>query len=139
VHAGVGGMSRDFEVEVVRERAHDGVALAHERADGVAIAHIDGRRDQLAARIGSEEIGEVIRVEVRQADFGHIGLLEQIIGARGALQPRAKNQHSHSVCLPKQCGIESGKVAGYPRLRQRPLAPSADRGCVAHRLRRDRA
>jgi hypothetical protein len=120
----LGGVSRHIEVEVIRERAHDRVALAHERADRLAVADIHRRRDQLAAGIGREKVGQMIRVQVRQANLGDIRLLEQIIRARGALEPRAKYQHSHSVCLPKRCGIESGKVAGCRRLRQRHDAAS---------------
>jgi hypothetical protein len=91
VRAGLGGLGGEIVVEVVGDRAHRRVGLAHQRADGIAIAHVEPGGDEARARVRRQEGRQMLDVQVGQPDLGHVGVLEQVVRARGALQPRAEN------------------------------------------------
>ena len=95
VRPGLDGELREIEIEVVRDRAHHGVRVLHQREHGVAVADVDRRRDQPLPRVLVEELRQVVGVLVGEADFGHFGILEQIIGTGRALQAGPKDEHSH--------------------------------------------
>jgi hypothetical protein len=42
-------------------------------------------------------------MEVCEPDFLDVALLEQVVGARGPLQARAKNEHFHATNLTARC------------------------------------
>ena len=58
-----------------------------------------------------EEVRKMTDVEVGQANFGHFIVLQQIIRASGALQPRSENQHSH-LSTPLVFRIANGNLPG---------------------------
>ena len=91
VNARFNSERRQIEIQVVRDRAHHGVGLAHQRQDRFPVADIERGEDETLARIRREKMRQVACVQIGQPDFLHFRVLEQIICARGALQARAKN------------------------------------------------
>jgi len=89
-HYGLHGEARQAEVEVVRNRAHRRVALAHQREHCFPVAHIERREDQALARMGCQERREMSGMRIREADFFYFGVLQQVISAGGALEARAE-------------------------------------------------
>ena len=69
------GQASQLEVEVVWDRAHHGISLLEERANGGRISHIETRWDQPFAHVWREEVREAIDVQVREADFFYIRIL----------------------------------------------------------------
>jgi hypothetical protein len=100
VHPRLDRPLRELEVEVVGDRAHHRVALAHQRQDRLPIAYVERCRNQPLARVRREEGGQVVEAQVGEADLRHLGILQQVIGTRGALEPRAEDEHTHSVFSP---------------------------------------
>ena len=49
----------------------------------------------------------MICVQIREADFLYFGVLQQIIRTRGALQARAKDEHSHYRSFSRIFGLDS--------------------------------
>ncbi len=95
VNAGFDRALGKIQVEVVRNRAHHRVALAHQRQHGLAITDVERRRNEPRSRQRLEKRRQVIEVEVSQADEADVRILEQIIGAGRTLQAGAEHEHSH--------------------------------------------
>jgi hypothetical protein len=96
-------VARHVQVEVVRQRAHHRVALAHQRAHRLAVARVERRGHEARApgadgrRVGvrREEGRELADVQVGEPHLLHVGILQQVEGAGRALQPRPENEHPH--------------------------------------------
>ena len=85
MRAGLDGQPRHLEVEVVRQRAHDGVASAHQRQDGFAIADVERRRNQPSARIRGEKGRKTSDMEISETNLADGVVLQEIKGARRTL------------------------------------------------------
>ena len=87
--------SRDVQVEVVRRRVQDGVLPPQRRAQVRAILQVElAEREALAAgRL--QQPGDAVRFQVGHGHLLDAGLLQQIVGTGGPLEPSAQNQHAH--------------------------------------------
>ena len=67
VHACVHGQARHVEIEVIRNRAHHGIAFAHQPAHRVLVTYVDGRGQKAATRVGGEEMGKMADLQIRKS------------------------------------------------------------------------
>jgi hypothetical protein len=95
VRPGVRGHAGEIEIEVVGNRAHRGVSLTHEGAHRLVIADVEMRGDEATSRVRREEIGKMVDPNVGEPYLRDVGVLEQIVGARGPLQSRTEHEHVH--------------------------------------------
>jgi len=91
VNAGFDGETRHLVVEVVRDRAHHRVALAHEAAHSVQIADVERRRQQSPAGVRCEKVWKVADLQISQSNLLDFLVLQQIKRASGALQSGSEN------------------------------------------------
>ena len=90
VHARLHCQLRQLEIEVVGNRAHHSVGLTHQREHRFPVTDIERREYQSIARVRREKMLEVAGVQIGESNCLYIRILQQVICARGALQPRAK-------------------------------------------------
>src|SRR6185369_4300707 len=76
VHPGFDRQLGERKVEVIGDRAHDGVALAHERQDRLTSADVYACREQSRSGERREKWREVIDGQVREPDLANIRILK---------------------------------------------------------------
>ena len=106
VHAGLDGTLGERQVEVVRDRAHHGVGLAHHRQHRLAVADVERGREEPWTGEWLEELGQMVEAKVGEPDLGHLGVLQQVVGARRALQASSENEHPHRTIISVSAGRE---------------------------------
>jgi hypothetical protein len=67
---------RELVVEVVRDRAHGRIRLAHQRKHCVLVAHVERREDQPLARVRRQERRQMVGVQIGETDFLYIWILQ---------------------------------------------------------------
>ena len=100
VHASLDRALRERQIEVVRDRAHHRVRLAHHGEHGLAIAHVERGGDEPRPRERLEKLGQVVEAQIGEPDLAHLGVLEQIIRTRRTLQSRSEYEHPHRTYSP---------------------------------------
>ncbi len=89
------GRSRHVQIEVVRRRVQDGVMPAQRRPQGRAILQVEPAEREALAAGRLEQTGDAVGLQVGHGHPLDAGLLQQIVGAGGPLEPSAQNQHAH--------------------------------------------
>jgi hypothetical protein len=85
MHAGFDGQARHVEVEVVRNGAHHGVAVAHGAQHGGVVANVKRCGKQPRARKWRQKLGKVTNVHIGEPHLRDLLILQQVVRARRAL------------------------------------------------------
>ncbi len=76
MNARLDGELRERKVEVVRDGAHDGVALTHEREYCFASANVESCRKEARPGIRRQESRNVFDVQVGEPNLANVGILK---------------------------------------------------------------
>jgi len=76
VHARLHRERGEVVVEVVGNRAHRRIGLTHQREHCFLVAHVERREDQPLARVRCQKLRQMIGVQIGEADFLYIGILQ---------------------------------------------------------------
>jgi hypothetical protein len=96
MNAGLDRELGEIEVEIVRDGAHHRVAVPHRPKHRVAIANVQGSRQQSRSGVRREERRKVSRVKIGEPNRSDVLVLQQVIGTRATLQSCAEHEHPHS-------------------------------------------
>ncbi len=95
MHPGLDREAGHVVVEVVRNRAHHRVALAHRAEDGGMVAHVERGGQEPRTRERGQKLRQVAGVAVSQANLFDVAVLKQVVRAGRTLQAGAQHEHSH--------------------------------------------